>query len=101
MGNVRAHVVMPQKLATEIDELVGPRGRSAFLVETAEAEVKRRRLLAFLESDVPAWNDEDHPELADGAAAWVRKTRQEDEAYRQARMAEHEAKYRADDDRVA
>jgi hypothetical protein len=76
MGTVRAHVVMPQKLAEEIDELVGPRGRSAFLVETAQAEVKRRRLLAFLASDTPAWKDEDHPELADGAYAWVKKMRQ-------------------------
>ncbi len=95
MGTVRAHVVMPQKLAEEIDQLVGPRGRSAFLVQTAEAEVKRRRLLAFLESDVPAWKDEDHPELADGAYAWVKKMRQEDQAHRDLRMAESEARYEA------
>jgi hypothetical protein len=78
MATVRAHIVLPAKLAEEIDALVGPRGRSAFLVETAEAEVKRRKLKAFLQRKEPAWKDEDHPEIAStGAAAWVRKQRDE------------------------
>ena len=77
MRTQRAHVVLPDELVREIDALVGPRGRSAFLVETAPKEVKRRRLLAFLQSDEPAWRDEDHPELADGTEAWVRSLRTE------------------------
>jgi hypothetical protein len=78
MATVRAHVVMPAKLAKDIDELVGPRGRSAFLVEIAEKEIKRRRLLAFLESDEPIWRDKDHPDLAEmGTAEWVRSLRNE------------------------
>jgi len=78
MATVRAHVVMPEKLAKDIDALVGPRGRSAFLVETAEKEVKRRKLLAFLESEEPVWKDEDHPDIAEqGAAAWVHNLRRE------------------------
>jgi hypothetical protein len=78
MATVRAHVVLPAKLAKEIDDLVGPRGRSAFLVETAENELKRRRLLAFLESDEPGWRDEDHPDLVEmGTAEWVRALRNE------------------------
>jgi hypothetical protein len=78
MATVRAHVVLPAKLADEIDALVGPRGRSAFLVETAEKELKRRRLLALLESDEPIWREEDHPDIAEhGAAAWVHNLRRE------------------------
>jgi hypothetical protein len=78
MSTVRAHVVLPAKLVQEIDALVGPRGRSAFLVETAEKELKRRRLLAFLESDEPAWRDENHPDLVEmGTAEWVRSLRNE------------------------
>ncbi|MHB8303651.1 MAG: hypothetical protein ACYDC6_12555 [Acidobacteriaceae bacterium] len=73
----RAHVLLPQELVVEIDAIVGPRKRSAFLVETARAEIRRRRLLQFLESDESAWKDKDHPELAGGSAAWVRKLRQE------------------------
>jgi len=80
MGSQRAHIVLPEDLIDEIDSVVGPRQRSAFLADTARAELRRRRLLAFLRSDEPAWKDEDHPELAAGSASWVRKIRQESEA---------------------
>ncbi len=73
----RAHIQLPQELVGEIDAMVGPRKRSAFLVETAKAEIRRRKLLEFLESDKPVWEDQDHPELAQGSAAWVRKLRRE------------------------
>ena len=77
MSTQRMHVVFPNELLKEIDELVGPRGRTAFLVETAQAEVRRRRLSEWLRNDEPAWKDEDHPELKGGSAAWVRKLRAE------------------------
>jgi hypothetical protein len=70
--------VLPAELAKEIDELAGPRGRSAFIVETTAKEVRRRKLLAFLQRDEPAWRDEDHPDIAElGTAAWVRSLRNE------------------------
>ncbi len=75
MATSRAHIVLPPDLMEEIDAVVGPRGRSAFLVETAKAELRRRKLLAFLANDEPAWKDEDHPELAAGTAEWVRNIR--------------------------
>ncbi len=78
----RAHILLPHDLVKEIDSIVGPRGRSAFLVETAREAVRRKKLLRFLESDTPAWKEADHPELADGAAAWVRELRQESETRR-------------------
>ena len=88
MATQRAHVVLPAKLLQEIDALVGPRGRSAFLVETAEKELKRRRLKAFLQRTEPAWKDEDHPEIAAmGTAAWVRSQREE-KSERQLRLEE-------------
>ncbi|HUH61629.1 MAG TPA: hypothetical protein VLZ50_01475 [Terracidiphilus sp.] len=78
MATQRAHIVLPAELVREIDQLVGPRGRSAFLVETAEKEIKRRKLLSFLESDEPVWRDKDHPDLAKlGTAEWVRRLRRE------------------------
>jgi hypothetical protein len=79
MGLQRAHIVLPQELIEEIDSVVGPRGRSAFLVETARAELRRRKLLSFLGDDRPAWIDKDHPELASGADAWVRRVRSEND----------------------
>ncbi len=78
MSTVRAHIVLPARLVEEIDALVGPRGRSAFLVETAEKELRRRRLLKFLENEQPAWKEEDHPDIAEvGAAVWVHNLRRE------------------------
>jgi hypothetical protein len=78
-GTQRAHILIPSDLLREIDALVGPRGRSAFLLETARQEVQRRKLLRFLESGHAAWKAEDHPELDGGSAAWVRQMRQQGE----------------------
>ncbi|HVA64287.1 MAG TPA: ribbon-helix-helix protein, CopG family [Terriglobales bacterium] len=77
MPNVRrTHITLPSDLIARIDELVGARGRSAFLAEIAEDEVRRRELLAYLESGEPIWRDEDHPELAKiGSAEWIRRLR--------------------------
>ncbi len=77
MKTKRAHILLPYDLIREIDAIVGPRGRSAFLVETAREAVRRRKLLQFLESDAPGWKDSDHPELSRGAATWVRQLRRE------------------------
>lgn len=79
MKTKRAHILLPMDLVREIDSVVGPRGRSAFLVETAREAVRRRKLLRFLESDEPIWNEADHPELKHGSAAWVCNLRHENE----------------------
>jgi len=58
---------------------MGERKRSAFPSEVAAKEVRRRRrrLLAALSRDTPAWDPTDHPDIekAGGAAAWVSKLR--------------------------
>ena len=78
-GTQRAHIIIPDDLLREIDSLGGPRGRSAFLLETARQELRRRRLLQFLESGQPAWRDEDHPEMSGDAPEWVRQLRRQSE----------------------
>jgi hypothetical protein len=75
MRSQRAHIALPEDLIEEIDQLVGPGGRSAFLVETARAELRRRRLLTFLRDEQPAWKEKDHPELKAGPGASVRSIR--------------------------
>jgi hypothetical protein len=40
----------------------------------------RRKLFQALESGEPAWKDSDHPELAEGSGAWVRRLRLEGQA---------------------
>jgi hypothetical protein len=80
MSTRRAHVVLPEDLVSQIDKIVGSRGRSAFLADLARREIKRRHLLEVFKTEEPIWRDEDHPELKDGAAEWVRKIRAESEA---------------------
>jgi hypothetical protein len=53
----RTHVLLPEELLHEIDGLVGPRGRSAFIAESARTEVRRQKLLRFLNRTEPAWKD--------------------------------------------
>lgn len=77
VGTIRTHVLLPEDLVREIDALVGPRGRSAFIVATARDAVRRKRLLEFLNSEQLVWKDEDHPEFANGSAQWVQKIRRE------------------------
>jgi hypothetical protein len=75
----RAHIVLPEELVQEIDKIAGSRGRSAFLADLAKREIKRQQLIEIFKSKEAIWKDEDHPELKDGASAWVRKTRALDE----------------------
>jgi metal-responsive CopG/Arc/MetJ family transcriptional regulator len=77
MNVKRTHIVIPHQLVTEIDTLVGKRGRSAFLTQAAEKELMRLRQIKALESIAGAWKDKDHPELKEGASKWVKKLRQE------------------------
>jgi metal-responsive CopG/Arc/MetJ family transcriptional regulator len=74
--NRRAHVVLSESLLKEIDALVGNRQRSSFITEAAEKELMRRRQLHALEKLV-AWDENEHPELRQGAAKYVRKLRRE------------------------
>jgi len=78
----RAHILIPADLLREIDAIVGPRGRSAFLLETAREELGRRKLLSFLESSDPVWKGKGRlteDAVAEDSAAWVRKLRSENE----------------------
>ena len=77
MNTKRTHIVIPQELVAEIDTVVGKRGRSAFLTQAAEKELMRLRQLKALRAAAGSWKDEDHPELRQGAAKWVKKLRRE------------------------
>jgi hypothetical protein len=48
-----------------------------------QQENKRRHLLKVFQNEEPIWKDEDHPELKDSAAEWVRKIRAECEDHSQ------------------
>jgi hypothetical protein len=79
MNVKRTHIVIPDQLVNQIDEVVGKRGRSGFLVQAAEKELQRLRQIKALEIAAGAWSDKDHPELKNGSSSWVKKMRQENE----------------------
>ncbi len=75
----RTHVVLEERLLKDIDRLVGARRRSSFLAEAAEEKLMRYRQIAALKAAAGSWKDEDHPELKQGSAKWVRALRRETE----------------------
>ena len=77
MNSKRTHIVIPQQLVAEIDNLVGKRRRSLFLTQAAEKELVRLRQINALEAATGAWKDKDHPELKQGAATWVKQLRRD------------------------
>lgn len=85
MSHKRAHIVIPEELAAEIDQVAGKRGRSQFLVEAARREISRHRMTRAISQAAGSWKDEDHPELRRGADPHVAKMRRESEIRRGAR----------------
>ena len=79
MSNRRTHIVIPEPLVSEIDRLVGKRGRSEFLTNAAEKELRRLQQIKALEGMAGVWKNKDHPELTVGAARWVKELRRESE----------------------
>jgi hypothetical protein len=79
MHTKRTHIVIPEPLVSEIDRVVGKRGRSGFLIRAAEKELRRLQQIKALENAAGAWKDKDHPELKSSAASWVKKLRRESE----------------------
>jgi hypothetical protein len=73
----RVMVPYPPEVIAEIDKLVSHGKRTAFLVELARREIKLNRQREAFRAARGAWKAEDHPELADDAAKWIREIRQE------------------------
>jgi hypothetical protein len=47
------------------------------VLDVLEREIQRREQLAALDDAIGCWNDEDHPELANGSEVFIRKLRDE------------------------
>jgi hypothetical protein len=77
MARQRVMVPYPPEVIAEIDKIVSHGNRTAFLVDLARREIKLNRQRNALRAARGAWKATDHPELAEGAAKWVREIRQE------------------------
>ncbi len=78
---MRAHIVIPEELVREVDELVGARRRSQFFEDAVREKVKRMKLLAAAEAAAGSLADVEIPgwESSEAAAEWVHALRQADE----------------------
>jgi metal-responsive CopG/Arc/MetJ family transcriptional regulator len=59
---IRTHIVFPKELVDAVDRLVGPRKRSAFLVQAVEEKIDRERLGRALATTAGFLTGEVHPE---------------------------------------
>lgn len=70
-------VEFPSELIEEIDRIAGGDGKhAAYLLELAERQIKLHHQAQALKDVAGAWKAEDHPELADGAYAYIRSIRE-------------------------
>lgn len=78
-------IKVPDELAHEIDRLAGAKKRSAYAVDVLWREIRRNRQLEAIRASAGSWKQEDHPELAQGGAAYVDQIRSErDDRFEQA-----------------
>lgn len=70
---------IPEELAHELDRLAEAehKRRTTYAVDVLWRDVKRNKQREALKLSAGAWNPADHPELAQGGAAYVEKIRSE------------------------
>jgi metal-responsive CopG/Arc/MetJ family transcriptional regulator len=74
---IRTHVVFPKELVAAVDRLVGPRKRSAFLVQAVKEKISRERLRRALTTTAGFLAGETRPEweTPEQVSAWVHQLR--------------------------
>jgi hypothetical protein len=88
---IRTHIVVPKELVEAVDRLVGPRKRSAFLVQAVEEKMSRERLGRALATTAGFLNGETHPvwETPEQVSAWVHELRSLDSDPSQGKLDHH------------
>jgi Arc/MetJ family transcription regulator len=71
------HIELDDELVAQIDELSGPRGRSAFVRSAIERAVRQELRWSDIEAAAGVIEDQDH-EWDPDPAAWVRQQRRAD-----------------------
>lgn len=75
---MRVHISLDEDLVRELDELVGPRGRSPFIADAVREKVDRARRWRLIESAFGSISDSGH-EWDEDPAAWVHEQRRKGE----------------------
>lgn len=74
---MRVHISLDEDLVRELDELVGPRGRSPFIADAVRQAVEQKRRWHKMRSAIGSISDEGHIWDPD-VAKWVHDSRRED-----------------------
>lgn len=74
---MRMHIVLDDELVAELDERVGPRGRSAFIARAVARALEEERRWELLHAASGSIADRGH-EWDDDPAAWVAAQRRAD-----------------------
>ncbi|HEX6332516.1 MAG TPA: hypothetical protein VF129_14695 [Actinomycetota bacterium] len=74
---MRVHISLDEELVQELDELVGPRGRSPFIARAVHNALEQERRWRLMRSAIGSISDEGHPWDPD-VARWVHESRRED-----------------------
>ncbi len=59
----KAHLVFPQHILEEVDQIAGKRKRSLFIVQATQEKLQKERFLKTLDETKGAWSDKHHAEL--------------------------------------
>ncbi len=76
MAMARTNLTLPEELMRQVDELAGPRGRSAFVAEAVAAKVKRERLRRALDATRGALVGKPGWMTPEESYRWVREQRE-------------------------
>ncbi|MBI5401431.1 hypothetical protein HZB05_01215 [Candidatus Wolfebacteria bacterium] len=71
----QANFLLPEELIEELKRAVPKREQSKIVAEALKKELKRIKLKGVLQSSFGAWKEKDHPELKEGAKAFIRRLR--------------------------
>jgi hypothetical protein len=77
MAQTQNVIKIPGDLALELDRIAGSGRRSAYAIDILWRDIRRARQRQALAASAGAWKSKNHPELADGGAAYVEKIRSE------------------------
>jgi metal-responsive CopG/Arc/MetJ family transcriptional regulator len=78
MALARTNVTLPEDLLRQVDELAGPRGRSAYVAEAVLQKVKRDRLHKVLRETRGAMKGKAGQRSQEEIDAWLRELRRAD-----------------------
>ncbi len=80
MTKIKTHFVFPEELLKDIDQIVGERRRSQFVVEAAKEKLEKERLMKTFKDIKGLWKEEDYPEfrIMEDVEKWISDLRKRD-----------------------